>query len=117
LITGYTSSRIYPNFLPQDAILPAIVQDRISTIRLASLEDDPDWSEVRIQISAMATSISTVHTLSDNIRKVLYRYRGTAASVTINDCWPENESSLYYPDIEVHQLALDYMFRITETTG
>ncbi len=40
-----------------------------------------------------------------------------AASVTINDCWLENESSLYFSDIEVHQLALDYMFRFTETTS
>jgi len=112
-----SNPRIYPNYLPQDAPLPAIVQERISTIRLSAMSDDPDMSEVRMQISAMATSVSAVHGLADNIRRAFYRYTGTIASVTIGDCWLENESSLYFSDIEVHQLALDYMFRFTETTS
>ena len=116
-VTDVVTLRIYPSFLPQDAALPAIVQERISTIRLSALSDDPDVSEARITVSAMATSISVVHGLSDNIRKTFHRYKGTAASVAINDCWLENESSLYYSDIEVYQQSLDYMFRFTETTS
>ena len=116
-VTDVVVLRIYPSFLPQDAALPAIVQERISTIRLSALSDDPDVSEARISISAMATSISVAHGLADNIRRAFHRYKGTAASVTIDDCWLENESSLYYSDIEVYQQSLDYMFRFTETTS
>jgi len=116
-VTGVVGLRIYPNFLPQDAVLPALVQERISTIRLSAFSDDPDVSEARVSISAMATSISVVHGLADNVRKAFYRYRETAASVTINDCWLENESSLYFSDIEVYQQSLDYMFRFTETSS
>jgi Ni,Fe-hydrogenase III large subunit len=93
------------------------VQDRISTIRLSGLGDDADVSEARISLSAMATSVSVVHGLADNIRRAFHRYHGIIASVTIGDCWLENESSLYFSDIEVYQQSLDYMFRFTETTS
>lgn len=116
-VAAIVGTRIYPNFLPQNAALPAIVQERISTVRLSAFSDDPDISEAMVSISAMATSVSAVHGLADDIRKTFYRYRATAATVAIDDCWLENESSLYFSDIEVYQQSLDYMFRFAETTS
>jgi len=114
-ITAQTSNRIYPSYLPQDCILPALTYFRVSTIRESAMNIDPGISTTRFQVSVWSTLAQTAGTIADLVRVALHRHIGVHAGVTITDLAIENEIVTYDYDTEEHQVAMDFMIQHKET--
>ncbi len=108
-ITAQTSSRIYPVYLPQTCILPALTYFRISTVRESAMNTDPGLATARFQVSVWTTSAYSGATIADLVRVALHRHIGVHAGVTITDLAIENEITTYDFDKDEHQVAMDFM--------
>ena len=114
-VTGQVSTRIYPVYLPQNCILPALTYYRVSTIREQSMQEDPGWATTRFQVSVWTTSALTWGTVADIVRTALHRHVGIYAGVTVTDLAIENEITTYDFDTDEHQVAMDFMVSHLET--
>lgn len=114
-VIALVSTRIYPLLLPQDAPLPAITYARVSTERESAFVTDPGLSTARIQVDIWATSALNAMAVSEKVRSALHRYRGTIASVTIEESHIDNEIAMYEPDTEIYHMVLDFLILHLET--
>ena len=108
-IIALVGTRIYPLVLPQDATLPAITYARVSTERESAFVTDPGLSTARIQVDIWGISALSVMAVSEEVRSALHRYRGTIASVQIDESHIDNEILMYEPETEIYHIVLDFM--------
>jgi hypothetical protein len=108
-VTDQVSTRIYPYYLPQNCILPALTYWRVSTVREEAMHDDPGYSTARFQVSVWTTAALQGGTIADIVRTALHRHTGTHAGVQIVDLAIEGEMTTYDSDTEEHQVAIDFM--------
>lgn len=76
-VTDLASSRIGPPPLDQDATLPAIVYQRISSNRTLALDGPTGKGEARIQLTCWAETYPAAVALGNAARIALNGYRGT----------------------------------------
>ncbi len=108
-LTALVSTRIYPLLLPQNAILPALTYARVSTERESAFVSDPGLSTARIQVDVWADTVASVQNVAEEVRGALHRYRGTIATVVIEESHIENEIMMYEPETEIYHIVQDYM--------
>lgn len=97
-VTALVSTRIYPVKLPQNATLPAVTYQRVSTSRAGAMGADPGVAWARIQVTSWATSYSGLKSLSEAVRAALQRYSGSSGGVTVLDVTLDSELDLYGED-------------------
>jgi len=115
-LTDHVSTRIYPSFLPQNCIYPALTYYRVSTVRESAMYADPGISNVRMQVSAWSTSPVTAGAVADHVRSAMHRCIGSYGGLTVEDCYIDGEITTYDYDTEEHQVALDFMMVQREDT-
>lgn len=76
-VTALVSTRVYPNLLPQNPTLPALVYQRIDERRENAMGADPGVVRARVQVSAWAQTYTAARGAAEEVRKALQRYRGT----------------------------------------
>jgi hypothetical protein len=108
-LTGLVSTRIYPLVLPQECDLPAVTFFRVSNLHNHGMGGDVTLMETRLQISSLADSVSMMRTVSDAVRGVLSRWRGTYESVVVQDSLLDSEMDDFEPETEVYQCIQDYI--------
>lgn len=91
-------ARVYPLKLPQTPTLPAVTYQRISATRESAMGSDTGITRARFQVTSHAASYSGVKALAEQVRQALQRYSGTSATVTVHDCFLENEIDLFDQD-------------------
>ena len=99
-------SRIYPLKLPQDVKYPAVVQQRISTIRYSAFKRDVPLVEPVIQVdvySHQSAGYEAFADVVDDVRQALQRYRGGAVS----DTFINAERADYEEDTELFRTSFD----------
>ena len=108
LSTGVAAlgSRIYPLKLPQNVVYPAVVQQRISTIRHSAFGRDVPLVEPVIQIdvySHQSAGAGVFYSLLDEVRRALQRYRGG----TVSDTYIDAERDDYEENTELFRKSFD----------
>jgi hypothetical protein len=116
-ITGYTSQRIYPMIIPQDAILPALCYERVSTMRHFSMSQDPNIAQTSIDVTVVSSSLGVANTIAEAVRNCLNRHTGSHASMIIDDIWIEDEREYYFQDIFNYEMILSFGVLHRETTS
>ena len=107
-LTGLISTRIYPLMLPQEVDLPAVTFFRVSNLHNHGMGGDIALMETRLQVSILAASVSLMRAVTDAVRAVLSRWKGTYGSVVIQDSLLDNEMDDFEPETEVYQCIQDY---------
>ena len=107
-VSALVGTRIYPLAIPQDATLPAIQYQKISS-RGYYTHDGEAAVRSRIQISAVAETYEAADDIAGAIQSCLSGYRNAAAGVRIFSCFLEGERDGFgiLNDLEVVQQ--DYM--------
>jgi len=108
-LTGLISTRIYPLVLPQEVTLPAVTFFRVTNLHNHGMGGDISLMETRLQVSILAASVSLMRAVTDAVRAVLSRWKGTYGSVIIQDSLLNNEMDDFEPETEVYQCIQDYM--------
>lgn len=94
--TGSGSSRIYPEVLPQNATLPAIVIRIISQIAEADIANtDANYCHARVQVDCYASTAIASQDLAYATRKSsgLQGYTGTMGASTVDKTYVENANA------------------------
>lgn len=114
-VTNVTSTRIYPDTVPQNAAFPYVVFQVIGTQPTDSKDGVSKLDVVRIQVDCYSTDYDTTDTLSTAVRAALDRYAGTpsGSSVVIDKIVFTNQVS-GNPDIDlrVFWTSLDFDIRV-----
>lgn len=79
-ITAYTSGRIYPLVVPQEAKKPNIIYAIISNVPIITNVEDAKIINARFQISIRSTSYSQLVALSTEVKEVLRDKKGSLGS-------------------------------------
>ena len=93
-ITDIIATRIYYQKLPEFPTLPAIVYNRISSLRSRTHDGDSNLSKPRIQYSIWADTDTAVMALADAFEDEFKSFSGTAGSSTVYATIVENRLSL-----------------------
>lgn len=119
-IAAQVGSRIYPAPAPEDVTYPLIVYQRISTVRVRSLNGPAQLAKARVQINAHAATYSAAKLLADEIRNALDCFQGTMGTVNVSGCFLQDDGDL--PDISpdllanrVYGVRMDFLVGYQET--
>lgn len=113
-VAALTSTRVRPAQLLQDETMPAIRYERVSATRTHAMNSDPGLVAARFQVDNFAASYSGARALANATRGALSRYRGTAASVTIQATYLDNEQGGFEVGVEQYVITQDYMIHYVE---
>lgn len=104
-------ARIYPNAIPQDAALPAIAYQVISTERDYNQEGQSSIAGPYVQITIEAATYSSAKAVAAAVRAALSGYSGSVGSPTatvIGGIFLENEFDGYNLDTDSTVVRQDY---------
>lgn len=82
-IAAIVGTRIYPNFIPQDADLPALIYQQISGYRHHTNAGALGLAVPRVQINCWAVTYAAADDLADKVRIKLDGYSGTVSSTKV----------------------------------
>lgn len=109
LVGAGDGARIYPNVVPQDAGLPAIAYQRISSYRRAVHGSPASLARPRVQLTLLAESYSQVKALAAATREALDGYVGTVGGVGVNVALVEDETDEFGSSNNLHVVRQDWM--------
>ncbi len=110
-ITNLIAARIYNQKLPNDATLPAITYNRISSPRSRTHSGDSNLSKPRIQYSCWGTTPISVMNLADAFEDEFKSFSGTAGSSTVYATIVENRLSLIDTESKYYHIPIDLMIQ------
>jgi hypothetical protein len=107
-LTTYTSTRIYPDMLPQDCILPAVVYTRQTTENMSAMGGDTGVVRSEFQVIIHAeTKLMTIKVAAE-VRNALTRWRGSYDYVIIQGSFLQNENDEYESDLDHYAIVQTY---------
>ena len=88
-VAALVSTRVYPGLAPQNAALPYITYERISTQRMMTHDGQNGLIGPRIQIDCWASAYSGAKTLADKVRLAINGYKTAYGETTGTSCTTE----------------------------
>lgn len=86
-------TRVSPIVVPQSAALPAIAYQLVSDVREEVMGVNAGIRRARVQLTILADTYASALAVSAAVETAFNRYRGTSASVVVQDCFIENTAS------------------------
>lgn len=108
-LTDLVSNRIYHKILPQNPVYPAVTYYVVSNTYDWAMGSDTGLQHARVQVSAFGADDSVAADAATQVKAALKRWTGTAAGVTVQAIFMENEFDFYDPETEDWQFIHDYM--------
>ena len=113
-VSALIGTRLYPDSIPQDAPLPAVAYQTVSTNQGYTQDGPDDIAEPRIQFTIDAPSRAQAEDVAAAFRAVLSGYRGTIGGKTIGAIFLENEYDGYNLSSETVVVRQDYRISYRE---
>lgn len=115
-VSAVVGARVFPFAIAQNATLPCITVERVSTPRMLTHSDSGATGTLahsRFQIDSWAETAKGAKQLADIIRAVLNGKTGSIGTapntVTVRVILIENEVSEWSPDVEIYRMICDYV--------
>lgn len=106
-VNAIVSGRVYPVYLPQSPIYPAITFQRISGPRVRSLTGPSNLAHPRIQVDCWAATYNAAKELADAVRIAIDGYSGAMGDHTVYGAIVETDRDFYEPEALVARITLD----------
>lgn len=106
-VSALVGDRIYPLLVPQDASLPAIAYQRISTGREEAHTGPSGLCSARIQLTCIADSYESAKSVADAVRKSLDGFSGTMGTFEVGACFVVNDRDDWASSFDVPVVRLD----------
>lgn len=110
-VTTLVSSRVYPNKLPQQCDLPAVVYTIVSGVPESSFDGgvDDTLSAYRLQVDCYARALGTVgaYAQAHDLAKKVTRVIGDISTPSLT-AFKENERDIYDDTTEYHRVSIDF---------
>lgn len=92
-VVGTNPKRIFPETIPQAAVMPAICLREIDDTPSSGLNAMSGHGLARVEIGCAAATPKAARALRAIVRAVLDKYRGTSANFQIRDCVPTSQTT------------------------
>lgn len=118
-VSALIDDRIFPNVAPQDAALPLLVYQRISSPRVRSQSGPSGLAHPRFQIRAKAATYAGARDLANKVRVSLDGFAGTmggGGGVSVGAAFLDNERDAYEDTLEAHSVPMDFIIWHREAT-
>ncbi len=92
LIGSGSAMRLYPLVIPQDAALPAIAYQKISSPKEQSHSGSSHLARSRLQLTCEAETYAGVKAVAAQVRECWWGFAGTVAGVRIDGCEIANDT-------------------------
>jgi hypothetical protein len=113
-VAALVGTRMYPQKLPQNPTLPALVYQRIDTRRLHDMAGPDALPRPRIQIAAWASSVADAWDVVNAVRERLDGYRGAMGVIDVQSCLCVGERDVDDPDTGRTGVEQDYQIQFRE---
>ena len=111
-VTALVGTKIYPTFIPENIIFPAVVY-RITEKQPLDTKDGVYGSVDTLLIEVYDKGGAQTVSIADTIRTALDRYRGTVEGVVIDKIIYEGESDeMLIPELALFHLSQNYRIRV-----
>jgi hypothetical protein len=118
-MSGLIGTRLYPNFIPQDATLPACAYQVISSPRAYTHQGQSEVAMVRMQVTITAASYNAAKGIGAALRGLLSGFCGTVGSgcdfeVYVFGIFFDNEYDGYSLETNLTTVRQDYAIHFRE---
>lgn len=108
-LTGLLNGGIYPYTPKTTPQRPYITYQLINLMeRPHAMDDDPSLVIDRYQVDVWADSYSSVVAVASEVNRLLSRWRGVSAGVTIGGTLNTDRRDMYESDTELFRRSIDY---------
>lgn len=107
-------TRVYPLVIPQNAELPAVCYQTITTQRQYTHDGPSLTPSARMQITIKAASYGDAVVVANLIRNLLEGYKGTVSEVQIAGVFLDNEYDGFNLDTRSYTVRQDYRIQYYE---
>lgn len=115
-LTGKLNGGIYPYTPKVTPARPYISYQLINqTERPHAMNKDPALVIDRYQVDVWADTYADMIAVTDEVQRLLSRWRGTAAGVTIDASYQDDRRDLFESDTELFRRSTDYSIAWMET--
>lgn len=111
---GVAGGRITPILLPQDAALPAVTYETVSTVPMPALDGAVGRATTRIRLHCWGETYADARATAAAARAALDDTTGTVAGCAIGWARCEIEADLYEDATRTHRVVLDYLIHHAE---
>lgn len=109
-LVALIADRIYPDVLPQNPVLPAVVSRQIDSVPEHAMGVDPGNTASRFQVSAWARTPKAAHEVIAEVVTSLRRWSpGTVNGVFIEDVFWANQVDDYDQEIRLPRSLADFI--------
>ncbi len=119
-VTALVGTRVEPVQTSQTLIRPNVVYQRVTTSRVHTQDGATGLADCRLQVSCWADTYAAAKTLADKVRLALDAYKGTAAGITVDGIFLQDEGDMPQPPLAggekgIHGVRQDYRIHYQET--
>lgn len=110
-VSALVAGRVYPVQAPQNPTYPLVTYQRISAVRVRSVDGPSGLAQPRIQVDAYATTYAGAKALAAAIRGALDGYRGTAGGVRVGGVSLLSDIDFFEEDVDpkLYRVSMDYL--------
>lgn len=116
-ISSLVSSRIYPMVMPDEAVFPNLVYQKISGIRSASHDGHSGLAHPRFQISCWAETYPAAKMLARQVVLALHGYTGLMGTVKCQAAFIDNETDDLDEGTKLFRVIVDVLIWHAEATS
>lgn len=106
-LTALVSTRIYPNELPQEPDLPAVVYHRITGARTETTGNDSQLAHPMFQLDAYAATYSAVKAVAEQLRLALQGYSGLWDATPVSAVRFLGDMDMIEPETGEHRVSIE----------
>ena len=107
-LNALIAGRVYPLRLKQNATLPAVVYQRITTAPTYSQEGDSHLDEIQMQFACWGSTLLTVKQIAEELRVALSGFAGTMGTETVGGSFLINQHSDDDPDTGLSREIVEF---------
>ncbi len=113
-VAALVGSRVYPMHMPQAGTLPALVYERITTVRSYAHDGQQSPTLVRMQVDSIAGTLAAAEPCAAAVLACLSGFVGTVGGVDIRSCFAENQVNLPDEETGLVRVVQDYLITFME---
>lgn len=111
-LVSLIGTRVYAFRIPQEATLPCMTYQRISTPRRLTHDTSGagnDLSYPRFQFDCWATTYASAKAIADQLHAALNGRKGTTGGVMVRGALIADERPSYEPEANLYRVSCDYI--------
>jgi len=107
-LNALIAQRVYPQKLPQSALLPALVFNQVHGKFGTTMENASGYAVEAFQISCIGGSYFDAKNVARKVRNAIEGFKGTMGSTMVYGVFQQSERDTYDPEVLEYRTDVDF---------